>query len=72
MISLMVVVVDEGFDLGFEMPPARSGFPARCGFQGLMPALDLALYFGVIGRTTAVLHAFVLQPFSHSVRLPEK
>jgi hypothetical protein len=37
-----------------------------------MPALDLALYFGVIGRTTAVLHAFVLQPFSHSVRLPEK
>jgi hypothetical protein len=63
MITLMVVVIDEGFDLGFKITWQEVVFQQDAVLQGLMPPLDLALGLWVIRRTTRVLHALVLQPF---------
>jgi transposase len=57
MITLMVVVIDEGFDLGFKITLQEVVFQQDAVLQGLMPPLDLALGLWVIRRTTRVLHA---------------
>jgi hypothetical protein len=62
-IALVVVVVDEGFDLGLEIARHEVVFQQNAVLQGLVPALDLALRLGKIWRATGALHAFVLQPF---------
>ena len=63
MVALVVVMIDEGFDLGFEVTRREVVFQQNAVLQGLMTALDLALGLRVIGRATAVLHILVLQPF---------
>ena len=62
-IPLMIVVVDEGFDLGFKITGQEVVFQQDAVLQGLMPSLDLALGLRVIWRAARVLHTFVLQPF---------
>ena len=62
-VALMVVVIDEGFDLGFEITGQEVVFEQDAIFQGLVPTLDLALGLGMIWRTARVLHTLVLQPF---------
>ena len=42
-VALMVVVIDEGFDLGFEITGQEVVFQQDAVLQGLMPTLDLAL-----------------------------
>ena len=63
MIALVVVVIDEGFNLGFEITGQEVVFQQDAVLQCLMPTFDLALGLGMIGRSARVLHAFVLQPF---------
>ena len=45
-VALVVVVIDEGFDLGFEVTCQEVVFEQNAGFQGLMPTFDLALGWG--------------------------
>ena len=68
MVALMVVVVDEGFNLSFEITWQEVVFQQNAVLQGLMPTFDLALGLGMIRRTARVLHAFVLQPFRQFAR----
>ena len=68
MVALVVVVIDEGFDLGFEITGQEVVFQQNEVLEGLMPALDLTLGLGMIGRSARVLHAFALQPFSQFAR----
>ena len=66
-ISPMIVVVDEGCDLGFEIAGQEVVFQEDAVLQGLMPSLDFTLRLRVIRRTTRVLHAFALQPISQII-----
>ncbi len=43
MVALVIVVVDEGFDLGFEIARQEVVFQQDAVLQGLMPALNLTL-----------------------------
>ena len=43
---MVVVVVDEGLDLGFEIAGQKVVFQQDAILQGLVPALDLALVIG--------------------------
>ena len=61
-------MIDEGFDLGFEITWQEVVFQQDAVLQGLMPTLDLALGLGMIGNSARVLHAFVLQPLSQIPR----
>ncbi len=63
-IALMIVVRDEGFDLGLEIAGQVIVLKQDAVLQGLMPALDLALGLGMVGGATDMLHAPVIQPFS--------
>ena len=64
----MILVIDEGFDLGFEITRQEVVLQQDAVLQGLMPPLDLALRLGMVWRAARVLHAFVLQPFSKIAR----
>ena len=68
MIALMVVVVDESLDLGFEIARQEVVFQQDTVLQGLVPTFYFTLSLGVIRGSPAVLHAFVLQPFSKVAR----
>ena len=68
MISLVIVVIHEGFDMSFKITRQEVVFKQDAVFQGLMPALYLALSLWMIRRATRMLHAFVLQPFSQIAR----
>src|ERR1051326_7430683 len=50
-VSAVVVVVDEGRDLGFEVAGEEVVFQQDAVFEGLVPTLDLALGHWMIGRT---------------------
>ena len=67
-VALMVVVIDEGFDLGFEITGQEVVFQQDAVLQGLMPTLDLAWGLRVIRCATRMLHALVLEPFSQFAR----
>ncbi len=62
-IALVIVVRDEGLDLGFEVARQIVVLQQDPVFQGLMPALDLALGLWVIGGAANVLHVSVVEPF---------
>ena len=63
-VSLMAVVIDEGFEVTLQ----EIIFQQDTVFQRVMPSLDFALGLQMIGRTTRVLHAFVVQPFRQFAR----
>src|SRR6476469_3230330 len=58
----MVVVLDEGRDLPFEVAGQIVVFEQDAVLESLMPALDLALGLGMIGRAANVLHALAVEP----------
>ena len=64
MIALVVVVIHEGFGVSFKITRQEVVFEQDAVFQGLMSALYFTLGFWMIGRTTRMLLAFVLQLFS--------
>ena len=64
MIALVVVVIHEGFDVSFKIAGQEVVLKQDAVFQGLMPALYLALSLWMIRRATRMLHAFSLQTLS--------
>src|SRR5437868_10214634 len=54
-IAAVVVVVDKGRDLGFEVAGQEVVFQQDAVFESLVPALDLALSHWMIGRAAQVL-----------------
>ena len=63
-IALMVVMLDERLDLGFEVAWQIVVFEQDAVFQGLVPALDLALGLGMERRTANMAHVFASEIFS--------
>ena len=64
MVAVVVVMIDEGGDLVFEVARQIVVFQQDPVLQGLMPALDLALGLRVIGCAADVVHTVALEPFS--------
>ena len=62
-VTLVVVMIDEGADLVFEIAWQIIVLQQDAVLQGLMPTLDLALGLRVIGCATDVAHTLVLEPF---------
>ena len=58
-VPVVVVVFDEGFDLGFEIARQEVVFQQDAVLHGLMPAFNLALRLWMERRATNVIHAFV-------------
>ncbi len=63
-IAGVVVVLDKGADLPFEIARQVVVIEQDAVLEGLMPALDLALRLRVIRRTPHMLHALVCEPFA--------
>ena len=62
MIADLVIVLDEGADLPFEIAGQVVVVEQDAILQGLVPALDLSLGLRMIRRPAHVLDAFVLEP----------
>ena len=56
MVTLVVVVLDESFDLGLKVAGQKVVFQQDAVFQGLVPTLDLALGLGMHRSTAHVAH----------------
>ena len=61
-VTQMIVVGDEGVDLGLEVAGQVVVFEQDAVLQRLVPALDLALGHGVIGRAADVIHVLAVEP----------
>ena len=62
MISQVIVVGDEGRDLGFEIARQVIVFEQDAVLERLMSALDLSLGHRVIRRATGMLHVLAVEP----------
>ena len=60
--ALMIVVRDEGLDLGFEITGQIVVLEQNAVLQGLMPSLDLSLGLRMIGCATGVPHVPLVEP----------
>src|SRR5438046_394213 len=67
-VAAVVVVVDEGRDLGFEIAGQEVIFQQDAVFESLVPALDLALGHWMIGRAAQVLDLAVVEPLGEIAR----
>ena len=63
-VALVVIVLDERLDLAFEVAGQELVFEQDAVFQGLVPALDLALGLGMERRTANMAHVFASEIFS--------
>ena len=63
LIALVVVVVEEGYNLSFEITRQEAIFQQEVVFRGLVPWFDPAVGLRIIWRATRAIHAFFLQPF---------
>ena len=63
MVAPVIVVLDEGVDLGLKVARQVVVFQQNSILQRLMPALDLTLRHWVIRSATAMLHAAAFEPF---------
>lgn len=63
MVSAVVVVIDEGIDLGLEIAGQIVVLEQDAVLQRLVPAFDLALGLGMEGSAPDVPDAAVLEPF---------
>ncbi|SFK87963.1 hypothetical protein SAMN05444581_1387 [Methylocapsa palsarum] len=62
-IAGMIVMLDEGGDLLFEIAWQVVMFKQDAILERLMPAFDLALCLRVVGRAPDMLYFLFLQPF---------
>ena len=62
-ISQVIVVGDEGLDLGFEIARQVIVLEQDPVLERLMPALDLALGHRMIRRAADMLHVLAVEPF---------
>ena len=67
-VAAMVVVLDEGLDLGFEIAGQEVVFEQDAVLEGLVPALDLALGLGMERRTADMAHALGFDVFGQFAR----
>jgi hypothetical protein len=67
-IAVMVVVLDEGGDLAFEIAGQVVVLKQDAILERLMPALDLALGLWVIRGAADVLHFRLIQPLREICR----
>ena len=67
-IADVVVVLDEGADLPFEVARQIIVVEQDAVLQGLVPALDLTLGLGMIRSAAHMLHVFALEPRGQIVR----
>ena len=68
MIADVVVMIDEGADLAFEVARQIVVVEQDAVLQGLVPALDLALGLGIIRSAAHMVHAFMFEPPGQIVR----
>ena len=61
-VAQVIVVGDEGIDLGLEVAGQVIVFEQNAVLQRLVPALDLALGHGVIGGAADVIHVLAVEP----------
>ena len=62
-VSAVIVVSDEGLDLGFEVAGQEVVFQQDAVLQGLVPAFDLALCHRMVEGSADVLDLAVTEPF---------
>ena len=62
-VAPVVVVLDEGAELGLESTGQILVLQPRPVLEGLVPALDLALGVGRVRCATDRLHALIIEPF---------
>jgi len=67
-VSLMVVVLDEGLDLGLKVAGQEVVFQQDAVFQGLVPAFDLALGLRMTRGAAHVAHLLGLDVFGQFAR----
>ena len=63
MITLVVVVLDEGFDLAFQIAGQEVVLEQHAVLERLVPAFDLALCLRLEGRTAHMIHAVLAEVF---------
>ncbi len=61
-VAPVVVIIDEGADLGFESTGQKVVFEQDAVLQRLVPSLDLALGLRMARRTAGVLHPLAGEP----------
>jgi hypothetical protein len=62
-VSLMIVMIDERFNLCFQVCREEVVLQQDAVLQGLVPSLDLALCLRMIWRTSDMSHFLIIQPF---------
>ena len=68
MVAPVVVVLDEGCDLRFQVPGQIIILQQDAVLEGLVPAFDLTLGLGMIWCPTNVAHALLVRPFRQFCR----
>ncbi len=64
MVAVVIVVIDAGADLVFQITRQEVVLKQDAVLQRLMPALDLALGLGVMRCAANMVYFLILQPFS--------
>ncbi len=67
-VSLVIVMIDEGLDLRFQVCREEVVLQQDSVFQGLMPPFDFALGLRMVRRSPDVPHISVAQPFGQFAR----
>src|SRR5271154_1035478 len=67
-VATVIIIGDEGLDLGLEIARQVVVFQQNAVFEGLVPALDLALGHRMIRRTTDVFDVAGTKPFGEVAR----
>ena len=62
-IAPVIVVFDEGGELGFEITGQIVALQQDAVLEGLVPALDLALGLGMLRYASGMLDALLIEPF---------
>ena len=62
-VAAVVVVGDKGADLRLQVAGQIVVFEEDAVLERLMPALDLSLCLGMLGRAPDVLHSLSVEPF---------
>ena len=68
MVTLGVIILDEGSDLTFKITWQIIIFQQDAVFHSLMPAFDLALGLGMERRTAHMIHFLFFQPIGQFAR----
>ena len=67
-VAVVVIVIDEGADLPFEITGQVIVFEQNPVLERLMPALDFALGLGMVWRATNMIHALIFKPVGQVAR----